>query len=80
MITIGNCYCWAIILKVIYGGEIFTVDGEFGVNGRNVTHYMLKDRNGRVRHFRRTYDFFPEPFCYWVFLGRIESSGKRKKK
>lgn len=39
---IGNCYCWAYILKLWYGGEVFAICRELGPKGNNVKHYMLK--------------------------------------
>lgn len=76
---IGNCYCWAKILQLIYGGNIFCHGNEIGPNGREIKHYMLRDRNGKIRHFKRVHDFLPEPFCFFLFIGKIESSGKKKK-
>lgn len=76
----GNCFCWAIILKCIYGGKIFTIANEVGENARNVRHYMVRDRNGRVRHFKRIYDFLPEPYCLFFFIGALERSGRKRKK
>jgi hypothetical protein len=78
MYCIGNCYCWALILKFFHGGEVFTLGSEVGAKGREVEHYMLKDRNGRIRHFKRVFDFLPEPLCYFCFIGKIEKSGKNK--
>ena len=66
-------------MKLFYGGKIFTLGSEIGAKGRQVEHYMLRDRNGRVRHFKRVFDFLPEPFCYYCFIGKIERSGRRKK-
>ena len=80
MYFVGNCFCWAWILKFIYGGELFTLGSEIGAKGQEVEHYMLRDRNGTVRHFKRVFDFLPEPLCYYCFIGKIEQSGKRKKK
>lgn len=80
MLLPGNCYCWSIILRCIYGGQIFTISNEPGEAGRNIKHYMLRDRKGRVRHFKRVYDVLPVPLCHYLFLGRIESSGKRRRK
>ena len=80
MYCIGNCYCWAYILKLRYGGEIFTHGSELGTKGRQIEHYMLRDRNGTVRHFKRVFDFLPKPFCYYCFIGKIERSGKNKKR
>jgi len=80
MYCIGNCYCWALILKLIHGGQVFAINQELGVRGRNVKHYMLKDRNGRIRHFKRTFDFLPPPLCFLCFVGKIESSKRRKRR
>lgn len=77
---IGNCFCWAYILKFIYGGEVFSVAQEPFFKGRNVRHYMLRDRNGKIRHFKRVFNFLPPPFCNFIFIGKLEISGKRKKK
>lgn len=77
MYSIGNCYCWALILKLIYGGEIFTVESELGDKGRQIRHFMLKDANGRVRHFRRVFDFLPPPLCFCCFFGKLERSGEK---
>lgn len=79
MYFIGNCYCWSLVLKMIYGGKIFSIDGEFGPKGMNVKHYMLRGRDGRVRHFRRVFNFLPPPLSTFLFVGKIESSGKRRK-
>lgn len=79
MYCIGNCYCWSHILRLIYGGTIFTVSQELGPKGANVRHYMLRDRNGKVRHFKRVMNILPPPFSNLVFIGKIESSGKRRK-
>lgn len=79
MYCIGNCYCWALILRMFYGGEIFVHGSEIGAKGRPVTHYMLRDRNGRIRHFKRVLDIFPPPFCFLCFVGKIEASGKNRK-
>ena len=80
MYCIGNCYCWALILKLFYGGEIFTVDTEIGDKGREVRHFMLKDKHDRVRHFKRVLDFLPPPLCFCCFIGKLERSGKRDDK
>lgn len=80
MYCLGNCYCWALILRFRYGGEIFTLGSEIGAKGREIEHYMLRDRNGRVMHFKRVFDFLPDPLCYLCFVGRIERSGKSKRK
>ena len=77
---IGNCRCWAIILKCIYGGEIFTINRELGIKGKNIPHYMLKKPNGRVVHFKRICNILPPPFQNIVFIGRIETSGSKRKK
>ena len=76
MYAIGNCYCWAHLLQLRYGGTIFTVDAEPG--GRDIKHYMLRDRNGRIRHFKRTADFLPYPLCLFLFIGRLDRSGKKR--
>lgn len=76
----GNCFIWAIILRAIYGGKIFHVLGPFGPEGQEVKHYMVRDKTGTVRHFKRVADFLPKPFCYYMFLGTIERSGKRRVK
>lgn len=80
MYCLGNCYCWSLILRGIYGGEIFTLGQEIGPKGRAVKHYMLRDRNGKIRHFKRMFDIFPPPLCFLCFVGKIEVSGKRKRK
>jgi hypothetical protein len=77
---IGNCFCWAYILKFIYGGEVFSVSQEPFFKGRNVRHYMLRDRNGKIRHFKRVFNFLPPPFCNFIFICKLEISGKIKKK
>jgi hypothetical protein len=74
----GNCYIWAIILKSIYGGRIFHIMGPFGPDGQDIKHYMVRDRKGKIRHFKRVMDFLPKPLSYYLFLGRLESSGKRR--
>lgn len=76
----GNCYIWAHILKFFYGGEIFFIMGPFGPNEEIIKHYMIRDKYGTVRHFKRYMDFLPAPFCYFIFLGVIERSGKRRVK
>lgn len=80
MYCVGNCYCWAHILKLFYGGKVFKHGSEIGPRGRRVEHYMLRDRNGRIRHFKRVYDFLPFPLCFLCFIGKIESSGKKGRK
>lgn len=77
---IGNCFCYAHIMRLIYGGEIFTVEQEPFAKGRRVKHYMLRDRNGKIRHFKRILNFLPPPFCNFLFLGKIEVSGKKKRR
>jgi len=64
---------------LIYGGSIFTIKEEVGPKGRTIKHYMLRDRNGKIRHFKRVFDFLPPPLCFIIFVGKIESSGKRRK-
>lgn len=54
--------------------------GPFGPDGQQVKHYMVRDKTGTVRHFKRVSDFLPKPFCYYMFLGTIERSGKRRVK
>ena len=70
---IGNCYCWALILKLIYGGKIFYIKNESGKWGNNFKHYMLKDKNGRIRHFKRCLNILPNPLSYFLFIGTIIS-------
>lgn len=78
LILPGNCFFWSLILWCIYGGKIFTIN-QVSKSGIKFKHYMLRDRNGKIRHFKRKYDFLPEPLCLILFLGTIERSGKRKK-
>jgi hypothetical protein len=80
MYCIGNCYCWALILKIFYGGKIFTHGSEIGAKGRDIKHYMLRDKKGKIRHFKRVFDFLPKPFCFFCFFGRFESSGRKVKR
>jgi len=80
MYSVGNCYCWALILKLFYGGEIFTLGSEIGAKGHDVEHYMLRDRNGVIRHFKRVLDILPHPLHFYFFVGKIERSGKKKTK
>jgi len=80
MYCVGNCFCWALILKLIYGGQIFTLGSEIGAKGQEVEHYMLRDRNGTIRHFRRVLNILPRPLHLYFFVGKIERSGKRKNK
>jgi hypothetical protein len=80
MYAIGNCFICAYVLRVIYGGEVFTMGSELGPKGRDIKHYMLRDKNGRIRHFKRKIDFLPPPLCYYCFIGKIESSGKKRKR
>ena len=80
MYFIGNCYIWAYVLKAIYGGTVFTMGSEPGPRGRDIKHYLLRDKNGKIRHFKRKFDFLPKPLCYYCFIGKIESSGRKKKK
>lgn len=75
----GNCFCWAVILRCIYGGKIFTVANEPGAKGRRIRHYMLRDRTGKVRHFKRVFDPLPPPLCFFFFFGILESSGGKRK-
>ncbi len=80
MLMIGNCRCWAVILKFIYGGKIFTVKQELGNKAKNIPHYMLRKPDGRVVHFKRVCNILPPPFSNFLFLGVIETSGKNRKK
>lgn len=75
---IGNCYCWAYLLKLWYGGEVFSICRELGPKGQNVKHYMLKKPNGRIVHFKRMMNVFPTPFQNLIFVGIIETSGRKK--
>lgn len=77
---IGNCFCYAYLMKVIYGGQVFTVENEPFHKGRQVKHYMLRDKNGKIRHFKRIFNFLPPPFCNFIFVGKIEISGNKKNK
>lgn len=80
MYCIGNCYCWALIFKLIYGGEIFSVKQEFGQKAKNVRHYLLKKPNGRIVHFKRTVNILPPPLSAFFFIGKIESREKKKRR
>ena len=80
MYCVGNCYCWAFILKLRYGGEIFTHGSELGAKGREVEHYMLRDRNGTVRHFKRVFDFLPSLYVTIVSLVRLNNLVKERRK
>jgi len=80
MYCVGNCFCWAWILKFIYGGELFTLGSEIGAKGQEVEHYMLKDKNGTIRHFKRVLNILPYPLHLYFFVGRIESSGKKRRR
>ena len=77
---IGNCFCWAYILKFIYGGEVFSIEQEPFFKGRNIRHYMLRDKNGKIRHFKRVFNFLPPPFCNFIFIGKLEISGRKRKR
>jgi hypothetical protein len=79
MYFIGNCYCWSLILKMIYGGKIFSINQELGPKGMDVKHYMLRGRDGKVRHFKRVCNILPPPFSAFLFVGKLETSGKKKR-
>jgi len=64
----------------IHGGKIMTTEYELGEQGRNIRHFVLKDRTGKLRHFRRVFDFLPPPLCYLVFIGKFETSGNKGRK
>ena len=80
MYFVGNCFCWALILKCIYGGELFTLGSEIGAKGQEVEHYMLRDKNGTIRHFKRVLNILPYPLHLYFFVGKIESSGKKRRR
>lgn len=76
---VGNCKCYAYILKLIYGGEIFTISREIGPKGNNVPHYMLRKPNGKIVHFKRIMNILPKPFSNVFFIGVIETSGSKRR-
>lgn len=68
----GNCLVCAFVIWLVYGGKIITSTRP----GTRVPHWLVKCRDGTVRHFRVRRDIFPPPFCYLLFLGRFEKIGR----
>lgn len=80
IIFIGNCVCWSIIFKVIYGGKIKSIERELGCKPKNVKHYVLVKPAGGVVHFKRLFNILPPPLSNVLYVGKIEHSGKKKEK
>lgn len=77
---VGNCKCYAYILYLIYGGEVFTIKQEIGPKANNIPHYMLRKPNGKVVHFKRIFNILPPPLSNLLFIGVIETRGKKRKR
>lgn len=70
----GNCLVCAVIAWVIHGGKIVIAAREPG-DRYGTSHFLVRDRRGRWRNFRRVKDILPYPLCLLLFLGRFEVRG-----
>jgi len=67
----GNCLVCALAIWLVHGGEIIRSYRP----GTRIPHWLVKCRDGLIRHFTVEKNILPKPFCYLVFLGRFERSG-----
>ncbi len=66
----GNCLVCSLALWIVYGGRIVVMRREPGFHA--TSHFLVHDRTGRFRNFRRVRDILPFPLNLLVFLGRFE--------
>mgnify|MGYP000981782478 CR=1 FL=1 len=71
MMIPGNCLVCAIVVWIVYGGRIVIASREPG-DRHGTSHFLVRDRQGRWRNFRRVRDVLPYPLCLLLFLGRFE--------
>lgn len=64
----GNCLICAGLIWLVHGGSVITSKRP----GTKIPHWLVKCRDGSIRHFIVARDILPAPLCYVVFLGRIE--------
>lgn len=69
MIFPGNCFIGALFIMLLYGGRIDTLKGK---SHGFVKHMIVKCGDGKTRHFKVHSDFLPHPFCYLVFMGKVQ--------
>ena len=67
----GNCLICAFFLWLFKGGSIIMAYRP----GTSVPHWMVKCRDGSLRHFKVVKDILPWPLCYVLFLGTFEKKG-----
>lgn len=68
---LGNCFVCACVIWCIYGGKWVTTTR----TGTRVPHWLVKCKDGKVRHFVVVRDILPKPLGYFLFVGKVEALG-----
>lgn len=63
---IGNCLFWALIFKLIYGGELRSAH----MAGKCRTWYLVR-KDSSIIMFKRTHYILPPPIREWLYIGKI---------
>lgn len=66
----GNCLICSLVIWLLYGGKIILSRRP----GTRIPHWLVRCRDGRIRHFKVRREFLPGPFAVVLFLGRIETT------
>lgn len=63
--------------KIYLWWRTFTLGSEIGAKGQEVEHYMLKDKNGTIRHFKRVLNILPYPLHLYFLLVELKAPARK---